>query len=195
MNANERSPQDKESLQRLLEEGARSYFDAVTVIAEYQREVKKKCRAVLKKHLTAYQSALGIDLGEKDIKDCVELDSDYANVGVTIDGTTKTPGCSWWTLYCCLGWEYGAGSLWFGPWVGICLPKKVAAALHARMQLPGIKEVPKTVWLGQKLEVHEAVDFEEKLEEILCKWIDAWKPLHGFKGFLSSIQSQALDQE
>src|SRR5437870_13437993 len=131
MNANDRTPQDKESLKRLLEEGARSYFDAVTALAEYEREVKKKCREVLKKQLNAYSSALGIELREKNIKDCVERESEFANLGVTIDGTTKIPGGSWWTFYCCLGWVYtDAGSLWFGPWVGMCLPKTAATALH-----------------------------------------------------------------
>ncbi len=181
----------------MLEEGARSYFEAHTVIADYEREVQKKCREVLKKHLVAYQAALDIKLRDEDIKDYAYHDSDSADLGVKIARPAETPGVSWWESYCALHWNYTDPRFpHIVLWVGMALPtKKMAAALHTKMQFAGTERDRWTVYLEQELEVHEAADFEEKLEELLCKWIDAWKQLDGFKGFLSTIQTQALSKE
>ena len=48
----------EEARRRLLEEGARSYLDAVRALIAYRQEVQKMCRTVLEKHLDDYASAL-----------------------------------------------------------------------------------------------------------------------------------------
>ena len=78
----------------------------------------------------------------------------------------------------------------------MALPKKVAAAfLHTKMKFARTELDGWFVWLGHKLEPHEAGDFEKKLEELFLRWIDAWRKIHGFKKFLSSVQAQALTED
>ncbi len=59
----------EEAQKRLLEEGARSYLDAVSALIAYRQEVQKMCRTVLEKHLDDYSSAIKVRLETREIRD------------------------------------------------------------------------------------------------------------------------------
>ena len=98
-----------EALKPLLEEGARSYLDAVTALIAFQREVQKKCRKVMAKNLRGYESAMKVRMTSSEIGDCAwpsfgEWGGDWWSLGVKI-ARSDIPGVRWWETYCCLQYE------------------------------------------------------------------------------------------
>ena len=58
----------EEARRRLLEEGARSYQDAVAALTAYREEIQKICKKVMNNHIENYSSALGVTLKKNEVK-------------------------------------------------------------------------------------------------------------------------------
>jgi hypothetical protein len=182
-------PQDHDVRRRFLEEGARSYVDAMTALIEYQREVQNKCREVLERHLGEYSVALGVEMTRDGIRDYAypnpeEWVSMWANLGAKLPHVTRSLGVAWSESYCALGWDYEVAPPWFGAWVGISVPKKLSGFLHKELVRVGTKDVsqePLMVFVGRKLEGELIATFHETVEELLRHWIDSWVKLGGLK--------------
>ena len=55
----------EEVRKRLLEEGSRSYLDAVTALLEYRKDVQTTCRTVLERRFGDYIAALDVHLEKR----------------------------------------------------------------------------------------------------------------------------------
>src|SRR5437667_5697047 len=100
-----------EARRRLVEEGTPSYLEAVTALIEYQREVQKRCRAVMAKHLDDYASALKVRLTSGEIQNFAEpsvakWEGHFWFLGAKIV-RKNIPKIRWWESFLCLGYESG----------------------------------------------------------------------------------------
>jgi hypothetical protein len=196
----------EEARRKLLEEGAKSYVDALTAIVAYQREVQEKCRDVLARNLADYSRSLGLEpanyltqgmIDDHAYPDLKQWDGDTASLGVKMKGTSW-PGLSWWWTLCYLYWDSGErDTRWFGVVVELRLPKRAAAALHTAMVLYPSSEVyleGYSVWIQRKLCVSGSADFEGDLEELLGSWIEVLGRVDGLRAILAAA-SQASEEE
>ena len=177
-----------EARRLLLEEGARSYLDAISALIEFQKEVQKKCRSVMQRHIKDYGAALKIPLRPSDIQDAAwpkleKWEGDYWHLGVSIV-RRDIPGVRWWEGYYCLGFE--APNPGFCCWIGEWYPRKMATHLFRKFRRFHPKasmevEDGKTIWINQRLKPEETSGFEEKLEELLEEWIRLWTKVGGIK--------------
>ena len=108
---------------RLLEEGARSYLDAVNALIAFRQEVQNTCRTVLENHLNDYGSALGVRLEKGEIKDAESpsfagWEGDRWSLGVKVVREKITPQIRWWETWCCLQYVSGDSGLlcWIDEW-------------------------------------------------------------------------------
>jgi hypothetical protein len=176
-----------EARKRLLEEGARSYNDAVTALIAFQNEVQKKCRDVLERHLEDYSSALGIQLTEEEIADTdwpsfAKWEGDDWGLGVKIL-RRDLPSMRWWESRCCLQWESGDTGLYC--WIGEEFPgrakvESVRTQFHKRDHQ--VAQGNNTLWLEHKLTTDTVTSFEEPLDSLVQRWVGLWKKVGGIKG-------------
>jgi hypothetical protein len=185
-----RVPGYDEARKRLLDEGARSYLEAMTALVEFQREVQKKCTSVMEANLDNYATALGLGLTTDEIRNAAwpsidKWEGDWWTLGAHIlrknDGTLR-----WWESYCCLQFETDEGHFCY---VGQEFPtSKLATTLFQQFRRLDAKVELKLygneVWLQHNLTVEEVAEFEGPLAEIFQQWIDLWAKVGGIKEFL-----------
>jgi hypothetical protein len=203
--SNSSDPSHETVRRQLIEEGARSYLAVMTAVIEYRREVQKKCREVLERHLSDYASALGVAVTQNNIRDLAapehdKWDGNWAYLGVKIVNLALPPGVSWSEAFCSLGWTNAdPASSWFGASVSMSLPKKLATILHQEMQRVGTKDLDLpngfTVSLSRNLEGDAVADFDKALDTLLRQWIDSWTKVGGLKAILSRFSVTSLEQE
>jgi hypothetical protein len=191
------SAQDDQLLRKFLEEGAASYPDAVTTLIGYWREVGKRCKKVLIGRLPEYSKALGVPLTPHGVRFCDFPEPDtwtYSDVSVGaaiqgIPGPGKKPTFSW-SSFCCLGWDrQDLREPSFGVWVGAWFPARMLAKLHKKLLSVGgepgeFNTLKEWIWLAEDLRIEDAADFEGPLEQLLCRWINAWDSVGGINGFI-----------
>lgn len=172
---------------RLLEEGICSYLEAVTALIEFQREVKKKCRAVMEACLDDYASALKIPLKSGDIQDFASPKMDkwegtWWCLGVTIPSKNIAPSIRWWETNCCLQYEVGDNRLFC--WIGVGTPTtKMAANLYGKLHRMNRKvwHQSREVWIEHSLKLEQGAAFEESLEALCEQWVKLWNEVGGIK--------------
>jgi hypothetical protein len=189
-----------EARQRLLEQGTRSYLDAVTAVLEYQKEVHKRCRAVMETYLDDYASALKVRLSNSEIKNdawpsLANWDGSWWLLGAKIV-RKNIPRIRWWETSCCLQYECGENGLFC--WVGAWFPtKNMASDVSRRFQRLNRKVMCEgnEVWIQQKLKVEEVIGFDEALEALCQQWIDLWKEVGGIKQVFKRDGARAENSE
>jgi hypothetical protein len=163
---------------KLLEEGAKSYLQAVAALIEFQKEVQKKCRHVLKKHINEYSAALKLKERLKDIEIKLfdlprlkEWDGSWWILGAFVGRRNIIPGITYWEAQFALQYDADLGLFCY---VGeLYYPMKLAPCLHRsiypmnRKVLAGGQEV----WLPHALRVEEVATFEKPLESLFKAWI------------------------
>jgi hypothetical protein len=187
-----------EARSRLLEEGIRSYLEAVTALIEFQREVQKKCRTAMEAYLDDYASALKVRLRNSEIRDCAwpafaKWEGDWWMLGVWIE-RKNIPGIRWWETSCGLQYESGENGLFC--WIGECFPTgKTALDLSCKFQRLNRKVMHqgKEVWIQHKLKVEEATAFEVSLQALSEQWIELWKKVGGIKEAFKRDGARAPD--
>jgi hypothetical protein len=55
----------------LLEEGARSYLEALTALTIFRRDVQSVCRKAIERHYTKFSQALGVSIPELEAESIV----------------------------------------------------------------------------------------------------------------------------
>ncbi len=179
----------EEARRRLLEEGSRSYLDAVSALIAYQREVQKMCKAVLEKHIEDYSSALGLKVPLETSKVQNEEWPAFAEwgnswiLGVKIVREAVSPKISWWKTSCCL--EYDPDDAGLYCFIG----EEYLTVANARRLFGNFHDINKKVkhhryelWIpsdGHKVE--EVCNLEEYLEGIVQEWIELWQKVGGIK--------------
>jgi hypothetical protein len=183
-------PGHDDATKRLLEEGARSYLQAISALISYEHEVQERCREVMEKNLDDYSSALKFQppLKSDEIHNGVwpkpsQWDGSWRMLGVEIARRDTPPGIRWWGTYCCVAWQLEDPT--FYCWVGEWYPTRFAAQLfqkfhqlNPRLSLDSANDVG----VRESLEVEEASTFDEKLEGLFEQWIKLWKKVGGIKG-------------
>jgi hypothetical protein len=172
---------------RLLEEGARSYLDAVNALIAYRKDVQTMCRAVLEKHLDEYASALNVRFDKDDIQDAEwpslkEWEGDYWILGVKVIRKNITPTIRWWETYCCL--EYDSGDEGLYCWIGEWFPtKQLCMKLHRTFHplSKNVKHDGNQLWIPKDLKVEEVSNLEIHLNGIVHEWIELWRKVGGVK--------------
>jgi hypothetical protein len=178
---------DNDPTTRLLQEGARTYLEAVTALMEYQKEVQKKCREVLRRHLEDYSAALKVkdQLEEKEIGNWAgpkfeEWAGDWWNLGVHIDRKTPIPTIPGWETCCGLGFEDSQLICFVGE---LFSTKKIASVLHQHFHRlkPNLKVEPYGIWSYKTIGEDEGGTFDKPLEGVLEEWIQLWKTVGGME--------------
>jgi hypothetical protein len=171
---------------RLFQEGARSYLKAANALIAFQREVQKKCRKVMARYVGEYGSALKVDLETSEIVDLAwpkfdEWEGEYASIGVHVV-RRDIAGVRWWEAYCTLEWECDDPG--FYCYVGEWFPtRKIATDLCQRFKRlnPEVEVFEGNIGIRHSLKPEQAPDFEERLDDLLQKWIKLWKKTGGMK--------------
>jgi hypothetical protein len=176
-----------EGRRQLLEEGVRSYLDAVTALIEFQKEVQSKCRRVLEKHVDDYSAALKLKepLRKADIKPFVwpkfeKWDGKSWSIGAYA-ARRNIFGINYWEAVSALEYETEAGLLcWTGE---LYYPVKLAGNLGRRIHRlnPKVLVDGQYCYLQHDLQNEEAATFDTPLEALLQQWIRLWKKVGGMK--------------
>ena len=181
------NPKQDEATRRLLEEGTRSYLDAMNALIAYRQEVQKTCRTVLETYVDDYASALKVSLKSSEIRDAesppfTAWKGDHWALGVKIVREKITPTIRWWETWCHLHNEAGDNGLcccideWYPS-------KQLAAAVHRKFHALNKKVVHsgKDVFLYHSFPVEEICNLQAHLEAILQQWIGLWTEVGGIK--------------
>jgi hypothetical protein len=180
-----------DALQKLLEEGSRSYVDAVTAIIEYQSQVQKKCRLVTEGHLDDYSAALNLkdrdrlridEIQPHAIPAIDKWEGDQWSLGVRIV-RTNIPGVSWWGAYCTLDYNVKYGLFcWVGEWLS---PKRCAVTLAQKLRTFQSKiylDVEgNNVGVSEDVEPSQVAFCENVLEKLMEEWIRLWSKVGGIR--------------
>lgn len=180
-----------------LEEGANSYLDALLAIAEFQREVRVRCKDALERHLSDYGRALDVKLEPESIDDWPPAGKELWGTGVwtSLGARLRHPPGGIYTSYCILHWMRESEGLWFGVWQGMGFSRntdcmevcKVFKALQPAT-CPAIKVdcENKHVGLSLNLSPADMTSLDEKLDEVLSAWIQLWQQFGGFKALAAA---------
>jgi hypothetical protein len=185
----------------LLEEGARSYLEALTAITIFRNEVRATCRQVIESQLTEFLQALGVptDQAEPIVPDETPEDqfngsSAYLAVKHKISRRRTSAhgfGC---ISSCGLSWEPVGQQRWFGCYVSVWFNhRELAEQLHAAFQqrdkrLPSgvtLGTQKNNVWLSRALEPADMASLSKHLGEVMGQWIRLWKEFGGLKALVS----------
>ena len=175
-----------------LEEGGKSYPDALQAIIEFRRQVQGRCRAAVEKHLKDHAESMGITLkrnmittyGEPDWLSTTRYDGKYASVGVQI--ILKNNDC---TLYYCLVWERDDESR-LGALVQLYFKnqsdgQRVWDAIKPISGEEWESDEPRSVLIYRDVTPSGICDLEKKMEENLEDWNRVWKQVGGLPKFLT----------
>ena len=177
----------EEARLRLLEEGARSYLDAVSALIAYREDVQSICRTVLAKHLNDYGSALELRLGTDEIQNAEwpsfkEWEGDWWTLGVRVLRKNMIPTIRWWEAYCCLSYESGDAGLYC--WIGEGFPsRQLAAELYRKFRSLNKKVEcdDNELCIRRSLQVEDVCNLETNLDAVVQEWIELWKEVGGIK--------------
>jgi hypothetical protein len=177
----------------LLEEGARSYLDALTALTEFQREIRSRWRHTLDTHFREYSEALGVQLRADEILPYAsperELQGAKAGLGLKLNiSASNAVTCG---SYYVVGWELNPdSSVRFDAWVSMyfsrqdyCKPLP-AAVRSFKPEVPVGLELDQdknNLWLSTRLIPEEMSSFDEKLGGVMHTWIQFWKRIGGLK--------------
>ncbi|MGC9969337.1 MAG: hypothetical protein ABSE56_01985 [Bryobacteraceae bacterium] len=174
----------------LLEEGAKSYPQALLALSDFGQQVQDMCCAAMKRHLTELGDALGLPLQAKQVKPFAGPSSLSSG---NIDGT-------WASLGAKIGRPSGAKcDLWNYIWWGDDTPPlnavvslsfadpEVAERAWASMRHPGscdFDEDEREIHHSRPLEPADLTQLEAILDEMNREWIALWQKVGGVKQFL-----------
>jgi hypothetical protein len=181
----------------LLEEGARSYLDALTALAEFNRQVQSACRLALEAKRGELAGALGVSLAGQPLADAAPAFDKFTGERASVGVWTGVPG-TWGKCkqYLTADWDREEnGSPWFGISATMWFDNKAAApGLLARFQERGVT-TPHQLWgdgwrvaLFEPLAPTEARRLDERLRGLLDAWIDLWRRVGGGKAITTSSE-------
>lgn len=177
----------EEARRRLLEEGTRSYLDAVNALVAYRNDVQTICRTVLERYIVDYAAALKVRLGGHDIQDAEspslkDWEGDYWSLGVKIIRKDITDTIRWWEAYCYLSYEPDDTGLhcWIGEWFP---NKQLAATLFGKFSAMNklVKNHGNVLSLEKVLNFDSVCHLEKDLDSIVKEWVKLWKSVGGIK--------------
>src|SRR5260370_339245 len=170
---------------RLVEEGARSYLDAVNALIEFQKEVQKASRLIIERNIEEYSTALKIRLKAKELREfawpeLAEWDGTYWSLGTEIIRRNVIPSVRWWQTTCGFGIEDSGLACWVAEWFPT---RRHATALHQKFDgfNPKVQLDGYGVWIHHDVRIEEAATFEEPLGALFEEWIRLWTKVGGMK--------------
>lgn len=178
----------------LLEEGAKSYLDALTAVVMFQRESQSICRKILEGRLKEYSEALNVDLSAYPVVPWktaeAQLDGTNAVLGVSQANFALRPD-NYCIAFLGLFWDRTDKSPCFGATVGMWFNRnkdceELFQAMKGLDPLPGFtleKDKWKQIWLSITLSSTEMGVVDRKLDDLLSAWIQlCWEGLDRWTG-------------
>lgn len=172
----------------LIEEGGRSYPDALLALAEFRRQVREKCRSAFEGHLGNLTASMGLPFTRNMIRPYAEpenlsaayYDGNWASVG--IQAIAKENVCS---IFCALEWNRGTGgatslcayiSLFFKDTMS--MQRAWEAVKPYRSSNWGV-EGSNAFYVSQDVNPKAIVHLEKVMEQLLKDWNRAWMKVGG----------------
>lgn len=179
----ELSPSISDGERQLLEEGLRTYMEAMTAVLAFRRRIHTVSREILARRLIDFVAATGVASSNGKIADVVTPDEDKwhgreAFVGVSVD--IGFPSSLYGTQYCGLCWDvdgvYCCASIYLNR-------AKDADAIRAQLQTVSkgtIQGSKGDIWLTPKIAAEDAITFPAKLDAVVDDWVKHWSGITQF---------------
>jgi hypothetical protein len=182
--------------ERLLQEGAGTYLDALVALRAFREEVSRSSRRVLQRSLPNLAEALGVPLSSDAIEDFARprLDPpqaakdsrDWAGNHAWLSVCLKISSLG--TLYAGLVWEWEEDKVRM--WLIVDLELKsrdlFTKCWNEARQLGGTHlgrgEQWKEIWFREPLARATSTSIDQGLEEMLALWVAFWKHVGGIEG-------------
>jgi hypothetical protein len=181
------------ALRMLLEEGSRSYGDAVTAILEFQKEVQKRCRRTMETSLDKYSVALDLKprLKAEEVQPytgpkLTDWNESWWSVGVVIR-RRNLPTLRWWESFCTFDYEDDWG---WSCSVSESMPTSAADLLFQRFN--GLRHKSRLdvdgydIGLWQAVQPEQVLDCEKVLGSLMQEWMGLWTKIGGMKAVMKS---------
>jgi hypothetical protein len=174
---------------KLLEEGANSYPQAMYALSQFRRLVQEACVEAMKRSLPNVGAALGLRLEAKQVKrdaDPDKLDPDGIDgSGASLGARIRKPGGAKYDLLNYVYWG-GVPPLFAGVSVVFEDP---AAFNRAQARMPQQKELEcspdeKEILYWRCVRPEDLAPLESLLVEMNQKWEQIWRDVGGVKQFL-----------
>jgi hypothetical protein len=180
----------------LLEEGARSYLEALVAIEAFRRVVRQRCRSVLRDQLSQLSEAVGpVTLDMDAVKDweteAGKKTSDGSQVGLGVKIWNpileQMQVCFyfglWWSQ-----WDEASTSSWFGIYTGAWVKQRRARMLVQQLQhaYPDerVEQFEGDVSMCRPLGPEGMKSFDQILTELVGKWIKLGKESGSYQKLL-----------
>jgi len=175
------NPQPDPELE-LLRAGLESYLPAMNAIVAFRERIQKVCRTVMAKHLSAFATALGVELNVDDVANWsspATQDAKDASVGAQL----KKVGPDAAFLVLAVGWKLSE-SCKFN--IGVSFYAESGAPARVAKELFHPRPVnwqdwPKAFGLQTWHTPDDAPQLEEHLTAVLERWIELWRGVGGLK--------------
>jgi len=181
----------------LLEEGARSYLEALTALTIFRKDVQSVCRQAIVDRVTEFSQALGVPMFKAESivpyatpEDQFNGSSAYIGVKHKISRRRQSIHGFSSVSTCGLSWEPMGQQRWFGCWVGVGFnQREIAERLHAGFQRskeslpPGIAldAQKNNVSVSRALKPDDMASLTDCLGEVMVEWIRLWREFGGLK--------------
>jgi hypothetical protein len=182
----------------LLQEGARSYLEALTAITIFRRDVRSVCQEVVESRSEAFLRALAVPINQAERMVPYETPEEKFNgssayVGVQQKISRRRNQGFIYISSCGLSWDLVGQQRWFGCWVGVWFNQRdMAERLYAGFQKkkplpPGIElETEKnSVSLSRALKPEDMASLSDRLGEVMDAWIQLWEQVGGLDALTS----------
>ena len=176
---------EKEMAQnQLVENGLGSYLDALAAVREFQKEIIKRSRRALEEKLNDLSKAMGIPVDRGEIANYITPVSNKEELGEWGWGVvtfSKEP------VYCYFGLRFERENSKCVTNVDVSMWTYKAS--QRDFLLKYCKDVSpdfdndygNSIGLFMPISKKEINNFEEKLEDLIDKWVEVWKKVGGIK--------------
>jgi hypothetical protein len=185
-----------QSRQGFLQEGLRSYPDALIAVREFQNEIQERCRAILRRRVVELERALGLpsapsqvkpyawgnDPSKVNLRECVELGAQWQTAGLNN---------LYLGFYASLGWRseddiqiehYASASLETDH-------KPLITAVLQRLEREGRQDFESHLTYGY-MSLFETTSPDDpeaclgKVDTMVLKWITLWDEIGGLQAVI-----------
>jgi hypothetical protein len=183
-----RRTDDAETI-NLLEEGARSYPEAVVALMAFRREVFNRCREVVISQLSALGEAFGDAIKRDDVHSYGENVLYETELSVLVRNDAMRTKRIEFFAGLCWGEGHGFFAIYSGLWVPTRLKGRLEKTINefneesSKLNASGFDE--NGVYFALELNPDEAGSFDIKLKDLICRWISLGKKCGGFLKLLT----------
>ncbi len=173
----------------LLEEGTRSYLNALGALSEFRRSIVETVREVVCKELSTLSTAMGVRLQEDEVvtrarpNSLASFNGQNASIGVKLD-RYKEAG---WTLYFGLDWWKNNVDVSVSIWLKeSSAPMIFSAFKKSSPKLNAKLDSDHEIYINRPLAPNNAEQLDSVLRDIIREFSDLWSKAGGLKILLKA---------